>query len=281
MFFNTVIDVLAESVKITSFVMLMMIIIDFINVKTKNRLSHILINGGRWRQYITASVLAAFPGCFGAFAGVSLYIHGMISFGAITELMFAASGDEMFVMLAMFPKTAIIMTAVLFVLGIFIGVFTDFFVKKYKISICSNCHSKLYHTGQEGYRHYFKEHIWEHIVKEHLLRIFIWTFGALLVVETGMKFIDLKSITANYSFIMLILSAFIGLVPESGPHLIFVMLFSKGLIPFSVLFTSSVVQDGHGMLPMLSYSVKDSIRLKIINLIFGLIIGTLFYLLGF
>jgi hypothetical protein len=281
MLINTIIDVFEESIKITAFVMVMMIVIDFINVKTKNNLSQVLINGGRWRQYITASVLAAFPGCFGAFAGVSLYIHGMISFGAITGLMFAASGDEMFVMLAMFPKTAIVMTAVLFVLGIVIGVLTDFFVNKYHISTCSNCHSNLYHTGREGYKHYFTEHIWGHIVKEHLLRILIWTFGALLVVETAMKFIDLKSITANYSFVLLVLSAFIGLIPESGPHLIFVMLFSKGLIPFSILFTSSVVQDGHGMLPMLAYSVKDSIRLKIINLVFGLIIGTLVYILGF
>lgn len=281
MFFNIVIDVFTESVKITSFVMLMMIIIDFINVKTKNKLAQILINGGRWNQYITASVLAAFPGCFGAFAGVSLHIHGMISFGAITGLMFAASGDEMFVMLAMFPKTAIVMTVILFFLGILIGLFTDYFVKRYNISTCSNCHSNLYHIGQEGSRHYFKQHILGHIVKEHLLRIFIWTFGALLAVETGMKFIDLKSITVNYSFLLLILSVLIGLVPESGPHLIFVMLFSKGLVPFSVLFTSTIVQDGHGMLPMLSYSVKDSIRLKTFNMIFGLIIGALFYLLGF
>jgi hypothetical protein len=59
------------------------------------------------------------------------------------------------------------------------------------------------------------------------------------------------------------------------------MLFAKGLIPFSVLFASSVVQDGHGMLPMLSYSVKDSVLIKVFNLIFGLGLGAIIYLFGF
>ena len=93
--------------------------------------------------------------------------------------------------------------------------------------------------------------------------------------------VDLKSLTSEYPFLILILGALIGLIPESGPHLIFVMLFAKGLIPFSVLFTSSIVQDGHGMLPMLSYSVKDSIKIKLFNLSFGLIFGLILFVFGF
>jgi hypothetical protein len=96
-----------------------------------------------------------------------------------------------------------------------------------------------------------------------------------------MSFVDLKSITTEYTFLLLIFGALIGLIPESGPHLIFVMLFAKGLIPFSVLFTSSVVQDGHGMLPMLSYSVKDSILVKVFNFVFGIALGSIIYFLGF
>jgi hypothetical protein len=61
---------------------------------------------------------------------------------------------------------------------------------------------------------------------------------------------------------------------------VFVMMFAQGLIPFSVLLASSIVQDGHGMLPLLSYSVKDSILIKLFNLAFGTIIGFIFYLCG-
>ena len=95
-----------------------------------------------------------------------------------------------------------------------------------------------------------------------------------------MTLVNLQSITSEYKFLLLILSALIGLIPESGPHLIFVMLFANGLIPFSILFTSSVVQDGHGLLPMLSYSVKDSILVKAFNFVFGLSIGLILFFVG-
>ncbi|MCK5099665.1 MAG: hypothetical protein KAR45_16265, partial [Desulfobacteraceae bacterium] len=59
------------------------------------------------------------------------------------------------------------------------------------------------------------------------------------------------------------------------------MMFSQGLIPFSVLFTTSFIQDGHGMLPLLSYSVRDAILVKAFNLVFGLAVGGFLYLIGF
>ncbi|MEJ5351362.1 MAG: putative manganese transporter [Melioribacteraceae bacterium] len=278
---ETLLNVLKESLKVSLFVLIMMIIVDYINVKTKGKLDSILKGGKKWKQYIVASLLGVAPGCLGSFAGVSLYIHGMISFGALTGLMMATAGDEQFIMLAMFPKTALIMFAILFLLGIFAGYFTDYLIKKFNIKTCTDCEIKQYHPDEKGYKHYFQEHIWSHIIKGHLIKIFLWTFGALLIIEYGMSLVDLRNITTEYTFGILLLSALIGIIPESGPHLIFVMLFAKGLIPFSVLFTSSVVQDGHGLLPMLSYSFKDSLRIKIFNLFFGLTIGILIYLVGY
>ena len=273
--------VFKESLKITLFVLIMMVAVDYINVKTKGRLESILKSGKKWKQYIVASLLGTAPGCLGSFAGVSLYIHGMISFGALTGLMMATAGDEQFIMLAMFPKTALIMFAILFLLGIIAGYFTDYLVQKFNIKTCTDCEFKQYHPEEKGYKHYFKDHIWSHMIKGHLIKVFLWTFGALLIIEYSMVFVNLKNITAEYTIWILLLSALIGIIPESGPHLIFVMLFAKGLIPFSVLFTSSIVQDGHGMLPMLSYSVKDSLLIKTFNLFFGLTIGLIIYLLGY
>ena len=77
-----------------------------------------------------------------------------------------------------------------------------------------------------------------------------------------------------------LIAVFVALLPESGPHLVFVMMFTQGMIPFSVLLASSIVQDGHGMLPLLSYTLKDSILIKLFNLVFGIIIVLVFYLFG-
>lgn len=128
--------------------------------------------------------------------------------------------------------------------------------------------------------HYLSEHIWEHIVKKHIWRVFLWTLGALFFVHVGLHQLTLEGfIKGNIGFVFII-SALIGIIPESGPHLVFVMMFSQGIIPFSILLTSSIVQDGHGLLPLLSFSIKDSVLIKIFNLVCGLVIGLVFYLFG-
>lgn len=128
--------------------------------------------------------------------------------------------------------------------------------------------------------HYLHEHIWGHIAKGHLWRIFLWSFGALLVIEVGLRFWNLEAFVQDHLPWVLLVGILVGIIPESGPHLIFVMLFAKGLIPFSVLLACSIVQDGHGMLPLLAYSVRDSLLIKAFNLLIGLGIGLTLYLLG-
>jgi hypothetical protein len=124
-------------------------------------------------------------------------------------------------------------------------------------------------------------HIFNHIIKKHIWKIALWTFAALLIIEIGTKYLDLESFVTNYKITLLFLSAVVGLIPESGPHMFFVSMFANGLIPFSILLTSSIVQDGHGMLPMLSYSLMDSIKIKTFNLCIGLVAGLSLFYLGY
>ena len=273
-------EVIQQTIQVTLLVFFMMTVVDIVNVQTRGRLSALLKHGKSWRQYVVASFIGATPGCMGAFTNVSLYVHGIISFGALAGAMAAASGDEAFVMLAMFPKTAILLFALLFVLGMLTGWLTDILVKKWKITTCQDCKVQQFHPAQEGFLHYVKDHIWSHIIKRHLWRTMLWTFGALLVVEVGVHYWHLENLTSQYTLLLLVAGALFGLIPESGPHLIFVTMFADGLIPFSVLFTSSFVQDGHGMLPMLAYSVGDSMTIKAFNIVFGLTIGLLLYAAG-
>jgi hypothetical protein len=128
--------------------------------------------------------------------------------------------------------------------------------------------------------HYLEDHIWNHILKKHLWRVFLWTFFALLFISIGLKYWDIETfVKANMIWIFLI-CAFVGLIPESGPHMVFVMMFASGLVPFSILLTSSIVQDGHGMLPLFSYTVKDALMIKIFNLVFAMVIGLPLLLIG-
>ena len=343
--FGETMEQLEHALIITIFVLVMMMLVDYIEVLTRGRLS-LLLKGGYWRQYIISSAIATTPGCLGAFVNVSFYVHGLLSFGAMAGSMIAASGDEAFVMLAMFPRQALILFGILFVLGIICGWIIDRLMPLLRIKPCLVCKLSGLHLEDQGCRtldwkgiwehlkkitfvrflllsiflifflclvngvvaaeesavergaivavtilalfiiltvseHYLEEHIWNHIIKKHLWRVFLWSFLALIVVDTGLKHWNLESFAQTHMVWILLIAALVGIIPESGPHLIFVVMFSQGVIPFSVLLTSAIIQDGHGMLPLLSYTPRDAVLIKMINLVIGLTCGLLLYLIGF
>ncbi|MBW1737444.1 MAG: hypothetical protein JRJ69_07795 [Deltaproteobacteria bacterium] len=115
--------VFKQALMITVFVFVMMLLVDFIDMASKGRMSGI-IKGGQWRQYTLAS---------------SLYVHGMISFGAIVGGMIATSGDEAFVMLAQFPGTALALFVLLFVFGIVFAWISDRMIQMTGITPCESC----------------------------------------------------------------------------------------------------------------------------------------------
>ena len=82
-------------------------------------------------------------------------------------------------------------------------------------------------------------------------------------------------------WIVLVIACLVGIIPESGPHLLFVTLYVQGTVPLSVLVGSSIVQDGHGLLPMLAHSRKDFLIIKSVALIAGLAVGAAMMILGF
>ena len=129
MWWHVLFETAKEATIITTFVFVMMIVVEFLNVFSKGALSKI-IQGGNLRQYVVAGVVGAVPGCLGGFTNVTLYCHRLISFGAIVGGMIAASGDEAFIMIAMFPDKALLIFASLLIIGIITGMLVDIFVKR-------------------------------------------------------------------------------------------------------------------------------------------------------
>jgi hypothetical protein len=128
--------------------------------------------------------------------------------------------------------------------------------------------------------HFLEEHLWRHVARHHAPRIFLWTLGALIAMHFLADILPLEESVQRGKWLVLLLACLIGLVPESGPHLIFVTLFAKGMIPFSILLANSVVQDGHGMLPMLAHSRRGFFLIKAINFSAGLLLGAAAMALG-
>ena len=342
---ESVLPIAIKSIMITGFVFIMMLAIEYINVQT-NGIWQNKISRNSWQQYLFAALLGAIPGCLGAFTAVALFSHRIISFGAVVAAMIATSGDEAFVMFAMFPQKALLLTVLIFLIGIVSGYVTDklyvpqklldrFTEKGFPIHSereeC-NCfqpdkfisqffHPSIYRlllfvsislfliavaTGlisgeaKQWIRitlllavsfslfivvtvpeHFLKKHLWEHIVIKHIPRIFFWTFGTLLVLGVLMNYVNVEEWLSNNLLLILLISVLVGIIPESGPHLIFVTLFAQGSIPFSILLASSVSQDGHGMLPLFAESKLSFFAVKIVNILVALLVGISGYLIGF
>ena len=337
-------SIFLKSIMISGFVFIMMLVIEYINVQS-NGIWQKHLTEKKWKQYIIVGLLGAIPGCLGAFTVITLFTHRLVSFGALVTAMIATSGDEAFVMFAMFPPKAILLTIIILVVGILAGYLTDKFYKPKGILKDIANHNLPLHDEQDCkcfekdkiwnylfhpslYRlsvaviifmlllgvatgvlsgeadlwikitlilsfsfalfvvvsvpeHFLKEHIWNHIVKKHLPHIFLWIFGILLIMHFLIIYIDVESWISNNMFVVLLIAVLIGIIPESGPHLLFVTLFASGTIPFSILLASSISQDGHGMLPMLAESKKGFVAVKVINMIFAFIVGSIGLLFSF
>ncbi len=121
--------------------------------------------------------------------------------------------------------------------------------------------------------HFVEGHLWNHIVKKHLPTIFAWTFGVLLVLGVALQYIDIDRWISGNTVLMILLATAIGIIPESGPHLIFVTLYAAGVVPFPVLLASSISQDGHASIPLLAESRRSFLRAKAINCAVALLAG--------
>lgn len=129
--------------------------------------------------------------------------------------------------------------------------------------------------------HFLEHHLWQHIIKRHFLRIFLWTFAALVVLGFLINYLHLDAWLRSNPFTMMILALVVGIAPISGPHIIFITLFSQGIVPFSVLLVNSIVQDGHGALPLLAESKKSFVMIKAVKLLLAFIVGMIGFWLKF
>lgn len=349
---HILVDVLRNAILVTGLVVIMMMMIESLNIESSGKLLPAL-RQSRVGQVVFSALLGSLPGCMGGFASVSLYTHGLISFGALVAMMIASSGDEAFVMLAMVPNDALWIFILLFAIAVVVGIVVDIFHKKdekmrlgdsYDVHGDDCCHEdhkqcsehrhgrhlswqrvvmflgvavfiaalatgllEHEHGGEEMHEaevgginllsedwmnimfaalsviilgviifasdHFVEEHLWQHIVCKHLPSIFAWTFGVLVAISVLLHFVDVSNWISNNTALMILLATLVGIIPESGPHMIFVTLYASGIVPLPVLLASCISQDGHASLPLLAESKSSFLKAKLINCAIALIVG--------
>ena len=89
----------------------------------------------------------------------------------------------------------------------------------------------------------------------------------MLIIKITVLFVDVNSLSyqAWGKMILLLFALLIALLPESGPNLIVLFLYIDGIVPFSFLIANSILQEGHGGLPLIAEKSKDFFKLKLIK----------------
>lgn len=123
--------------------------------------------------------------------------------------------------------------------------------------------------------HFLQEHIWGHIIQKHFLKIFVWTTLLLLVIFVLNFHFPVQEFIEKYSAYLLVLAILIGLIPESGPHIIFISLYLTGVIPIGILLANFIVQEGHAALPLFAESKRTFFLVKAIKCCIALCVGLL------
>ena len=121
-------DLFSNALMITSFVVIMMSLIEYVNVWTHGR----FINGMNKNIFVQAligTLLGVIPGCMGTFTAVSLYTHKALSLGALVACLIATSGDEAFVMLATMPMQSLWLFGITAVVGFVASIIVDKLLK--------------------------------------------------------------------------------------------------------------------------------------------------------
>ena len=124
--------------------------------------------------------------------------------------------------------------------------------------------------------HFLEEHLWQHVIKVHLPKIFFWTFTVILCLTVLNNYVNIHDIIDSKPFIVLLIAILIGLIPQSGPHLIFLILFANGDLPLGIFLANCIVQDGHGALPLLAESRKAFFISKAIKVVVAIFAGIIF-----
>ncbi|WP_432665418.1 putative manganese transporter [Wukongibacter baidiensis] len=114
-----------------------------------------------------------------------------------------------------------------------------------------------------------------------------WVYVAYLIYEFGVFGLGggnygvgetmITELMTSAGLMAVIVGALIGLIPGCGPQVIFVALFTKGMVPFAALLANAISQDGDALFPLLAIDRKSSLWATIITTVPALIFGLIIY----
>lgn len=74
-----------------------------------------------------------------------------------------------------------------------------------------------------------------------------------------------------------LIGALVGIIPGCGPQIIFVTLYTRGLLPFAALLANAISQDGDALFPLIALDKRSAMWSTVFNTSAGLVVGLIAY----
>jgi len=114
-----------------------------------------------------------------------------------------------------------------------------------------------------------------------------WVFAAYLAYELFVLLLGSGShavgeaVMAQFltqtGLLAVLIGVLIGVIPGCGPQIIFVTLFTKGLVPFAAVLANAISQDGDALFPLIAIDRRSAFWATLITTIPALVVGLLAY----
>ncbi len=274
----------AESIILIPFLFVIFVFIEIFENYFSERIENFSKYSAKYGAVIGA-LLASIPQCGFSVIATMLYVKRFITLGTLIAV-YLATSDEAIPVLLMYPdKFPVILPVIAIKVGIaiLVGHSLDLIIKpelkkapdKIEINETGCCHNKIQSHVQNLLIHPLK----------HTFNIFLFillincVLGYSLTMASG----GIMAIFTSNSYLQIIISSVVGLIPNCAISVLIVMLYIKSALSFGALISGLSTNAGLGLLILLknNESIKDSLRIISILLVTSIITGFVIQLLHF
>ncbi len=253
------------------------LIIEIVEHRAIDKLRSVL--GKKATGVLGGALLGLFPECGFSVASANLYAENFISAGALAAVFIATSDEALPIILSTdaIRKFFLPLLLLKLVLAILAGFTLDFL-----LSVCKRKSKQKHHHEHHAHAHH-SEHV--HEVGEHhhcsfcdsnkgiflstlkrTLITLLFLLATIFVFNTVMELVGkqrFETVLGSFGYFTPFVSAFIGLIPSCAVSVMFVGLFTEGVISFGALVAGLCAGAGAGVAVLLKNGneIKKSLML--------------------
>lgn len=281
---DILIDALLDTLKLTPFLYLSYLFIEYVEHKASDKIITSLYKVGKTGPVLGAAA-GIIPMCGLSVSAVDLYANRLISVGTLVALLISCS-DEALPVLFSSPATAksgLILIISKFVIGAAAGLIMDSTGRDRITPEQAHEKHELMHRDCEE-DECEKEGIFLtallHTLKSAAFVFAALLFMGLLVAEIGEDV--LMSAVSSHPALAPLLAAVIGLIPNCAPSILLSELYAGGMVSFGAMLSGLIVNSGVGLAILWKQNKdkKQNLVLTLILFMLSILAGTVFHLLS-